>query len=97
MVVSRQFIRKDIEANGGFILVYVNTPLEICEERDRKGLYQKARAGELKEFTGISDPYEVPDDADIVIDTKKHSPDESAQQILLHLEREGYIGSSRTF
>jgi sulfate adenylyltransferase len=95
--VTRQFIRKDIEANGGFILVYVNTPLEICEERDRKGLYQKARAGELKEFTGISDPYEVPDDADIVIDTKKHSPDESAQQILLHLEREGYIGSSRTF
>ncbi len=95
--VTREYIRQEIESNGGFILVYVNTPLEICEERDRKGLYQKARAGELKEFTGISDPYEPPEDADIIIDTQKYSPDQAAQQILLHLEKEGYIGSSRKF
>lgn len=95
---GRKDVRQQVEANGGgFVLVYVNTPLEICEERDRKGLYRKARAGEIKEFTGISDPYEEPKDADIVINTNHHSPDELAQQILLHLEREGYIGSSQTF
>lgn len=93
----RKAVRQEAETNGGFVLVYVNTPLEVCEARDRKGLYRKARAGEIQEFTGISDPYEVPTDADIVIDTLHHTPDELAQQILLHLEREGYIGSSQTF
>jgi sulfate adenylyltransferase len=78
---------------GGFVLVHVATPLEICEQRDRKGLYAKARAGVIKEFTGISDPYEEPADADIVIDTTELTPEEAAQQIVLHLEREGYIGS----
>ena len=76
-----------------FILIHLATPLEICEERDRKGLYAKARAGILKEFTGISDPYEEPVDADISIDTTELTPEEAAQQIILHLEREGYIGS----
>src|SRR4029077_2961444 len=60
----------------------------------RKGLYAKARAGILKEFTGISDPYEEPADADLVIDTTKLSPEESAQEILLYLEREGYVAVS---
>jgi len=64
----------------------------VCEERDRKGLYAKARAGILKEFTGISDPYEAPADADLVIDTTTATPAEAAQQIVLHLEREGFIG-----
>jgi sulfate adenylyltransferase len=64
----------------------------VCELRDRKGLYAKARAGIIKEFTGISDPYEVPDDADVVIDTTDITPEEAAQQILLHLEKKGYIG-----
>ena len=82
-----------IEPMGGFVLIHVATPLEICEERDRKGLYAKARAGILKEFTGISDPYEEPMDADISIDTTELTPEEAAQQIILHLEREGYIGS----
>jgi sulfate adenylyltransferase len=95
--VTRKEIRHEIEGNGGFILVHVNTPLEVCEERDRKGLYKKARSGELKEFTGISDPYEEPEDADMVINTTESSADELAQQIVLHLEKEGYIGSSQTF
>jgi sulfate adenylyltransferase len=89
----RKDVRHIIEPYGGFILVHVSTPLEICEERDRKGLYAKARAGILKEFTGISDPYEEPADADIVIDTTAVTPEEAAQQIILHLEREGYIGN----
>ena len=77
---------------GGYILVHLSTPLEVCETRDRKGLYAKARAGIIKEFTGISDPYEVPEDADVVIDTSDITAEEAAHQILLHLEKEGYIG-----
>ena len=81
-----------VEPNGGFVLVHVATSIELCEERDRKGLYAKARAGVIKEFTGISDPYETPEDAEIVIDTADFTPDEAAQEIILYLEREGYIG-----
>jgi sulfate adenylyltransferase len=88
----RKEVRQTVEPGGGFVLVHVATPIETCEERDRKGLYAKARAGILKEFTGISDPYEVPADADLVIDTTQMSPEESAQEILLYLEREGYVG-----
>ena len=84
-----------IEPLGGFILVHCATPLEVCEQRDRKGLYAKARAGILKEFTGISDPYEEPADADLVIDTTDISPDEAANQIILHLEHEGYVAGRR--
>ncbi len=84
-----------IEPLGGFVLVYVAAPIEVCEQRDRKGLYAKARAGLIKEFTGISDPYEAPEDADLVLDTTDVSPDEAAQQVILHLEREGYVGVSR--
>ena len=65
---TRRDVRRTVEAGGGFVLVYVATPLEVCEARDRKGLYAKARAGVLKEFTGISDPYEAPTDADVVPD-----------------------------
>ena len=82
-----------IQSVGGYILVHVATPLEVCETRDRKGLYAKARAGIIKEFTGISDPYEVPDDADVVIDTTDVTPAEAAQRIILFLEKEGYIGA----
>jgi sulfate adenylyltransferase len=85
-------VRSMVEAGGGFVLVHVATPIEICEQRDRKGLYAKARAGIIKEFTGISDPYEVPEDADMAIDTGELSPEEAAQTMILHLEREGYIG-----
>jgi sulfate adenylyltransferase len=78
-------------SEGGFVLVYVATPLEVCRQRDRKGLYAKAEAGEIQEFTGISDPYEEPEDADVIIQTDEATPEEAAQQILLHLEREGYL------
>ena len=87
----RKQLKQMISPLGGFILVYVATPLEVCEKRDRKGLYAKARAGIIKNFTGISDPYEAPNDAEVVIDTTDMTPEESAQHIILHLEREGYI------
>jgi sulfate adenylyltransferase len=88
----RRRVRAMIEPLGGYLLVHVDTPIEVCEERDRKGLYAKARAGLIKEFTGISDPYEAPEDADVVIRTTELSPEQAAQQVLLHLEREGYVG-----
>jgi sulfate adenylyltransferase len=88
----RKQVRSMIEPYGGFILVHVATPLETCEQRDRKGLYAKARAGIVKEFTGISDPYEAPADAEVVINTADLSAEEAAQEIILHLEREGFIG-----
>jgi sulfate adenylyltransferase len=90
----RKELRSLISPLGGFLLIHVATSLELCEERDRKGLYAKARAGILKEFTGISDPYETPEDAEIVIDTADFSPDEAAQEVILYLEREGFIGES---
>ena len=87
----RKEVRSMVQPLGGFMLVHVDTPLEVCEERDRKGLYAKARAGIIKEFTGISDPYEAPADADMVIDTTRLTAEEAAQQIVLHLEKEGYV------
>jgi sulfate adenylyltransferase len=90
----RREVRACVETSGGFVLVHVATPLEVCESRDRKGLYAKARAGKLPQFTGISDPYEVPQDADIVIDTTRQTPEESAQVVLGHLEREGYLSAA---
>ncbi len=81
-----------ISQGGGYILVHVTTPIEVCEQRDVKGLYAKAHAGLIKEFTGVSDPYEVPEDADLSIDTSDRTPEECAQRIILHLEKEGYIG-----
>jgi len=88
----RKEVRKMVEPGGGFVLVHVATPLAVCEERDRKGLYAKARAGLIPEFTGISDPYEPPEDAEIVIDAAEVTPEEAAQEVLLYLEREGYVG-----
>ncbi len=67
------------------------TPLEICEQRDRKGLYALARAGKIKEFTGISDPYETPKAAEMVIDTADISPDLAAHRVLVKLEGMGFI------
>ena len=91
---TRKHVRQLIDPYGGFVLVHVATPIETCEERDRKGLYAKARAGIVKEFTGISDPYEVPADAEVVINTAELSAEESAQEIILHLEQQGFIGVS---
>jgi sulfate adenylyltransferase len=91
---TRKYVRQLIEPYGGFILVHIATSVEVCEGRDRKGLYAKARAGILKEFTGISDPYEAPTDAEVTINTGALSPEEAAQEIILHLEREGFIGTA---
>ena len=88
---TRRLVRDMVEPAGGFIEVHVSTPLEVCEARDRKGLYAKARAGNLKGFTGIDDPYEAPANAEIVIDTAEISPDLAAHRILITLEKLGYL------
>ena len=87
----RKQVRAMIEPLGGFMVVHVATALEVCEARDRKGLYAKARAGIIEEFTGISDPYEAPGDAEITLDTPELTAEEAAQKIILHLEKEGYV------
>lgn len=87
----RQEVRRIIAPLGGFVLVYVATPLEVCEARDPKGLYAKARTGLISEFTGISDPYEPPPAPDVVIDTTNTTPEEAAQQILAHMQRAGFV------
>lgn len=89
---TRRDVRQMIEPHGGFVLVHVATPLEVCEARDRKGLYAKARAGIIPQFTGVSDAYEPPTDASLVIDTRESSAEEAADQILQHLEAAGYLG-----
>ena len=91
--VVRRDVREMSQRCGGFVLVHVSTPLEVCEARDRKGMYAKARAGIIKEFTGISDPYEEPADAEVVIDTSSISPAEATREVLLYLERQGYISA----
>jgi sulfate adenylyltransferase len=88
---TRKQVRAMIEPFGGFLLVHLSTPIETCEARDRKGLYAKARAGLVKEFTGVSDPYEEPADAELTIDTGALSADEAAGLILARLVDEGYL------
>jgi sulfate adenylyltransferase len=88
---TRRAVRELIEPLGGFVEVHVATPLEVCEERDRKGLYAKARAGIIKEFTGISDPYEEPENPEVHIDTVGLHPDLAAHRILVKLESMGFI------
>jgi adenylylsulfate kinase len=77
--------------DGRFVEVYAKAPLEVCEERDVKGLYAKARSGEIKEFTGISDPYEPPENPEILVETDTQSPEDSAKQILDYLEERELI------
>ena len=84
-------MREMAENVGRFVLVHVATPLEVCEARDRKGLYAKARAGEIKEFTGISDPYEQPTDADLVLDTTSEPLDVSTGRIVSAMAQRGVI------
>jgi len=84
----RVYSRKEI---GNYILVYVKCPLEVCEERDVKGMYAKARAGEIKNFTGIDHPFEEPNHPDIIVETNKQTVEESKQIILDALENMGYL------
>jgi sulfate adenylyltransferase len=71
--------------------MFVATPLEVCEQRDRKGMYAKARAGLIKGYTGIDDPYEAPESPEVRIDTTGITPDEAAQEVLLYLGQKGFI------
>jgi sulfate adenylyltransferase len=80
-----------IEPWGGFIEIHVATSIDVCESRDRKGLYAKARAGLIAEFTGVSDPYEVPEKPELAIDTALCGVDEAVQSIVLKLEHEGFL------
>ncbi|KAB2833080.1 MAG: adenylyl-sulfate kinase [Candidatus Brocadia sp.] len=86
---DRDNVRKLLK-EGEFIEVYIKCPLDVCEQRDTKGLYKKARAGEVKEFTGISAPYEEPLNPEIMIDTSKMTVDESTRAVLNYLEAKGY-------
>ena len=88
---TRASVRSQIESLGNFIEIHVATSLEECERRDRKGLYKLAREGKIKEFTGISDPYEVPENPELVLKTEELTPDLAAHQIMLKLESMGLI------
>lgn len=88
---TRRAVREDIEQFGAFIEVHIATSLEECEKRDRKGLYQLARAGKIKEFTGISDPYETPENPELRIETEGSDVDACAHQVILQLENLGLI------
>jgi sulfate adenylyltransferase len=79
-----------VQEEGDFVLVHVATPLEECERRDRKGLYARARAGEIADFVGIDTPYEVPEDADLTIDTTGRTVDECLDVVWALLEPRGY-------
>ena len=90
---TRQAVREEIEGFGAFLEVHVATSIEECERRDRKGLYKLARAGKIKEFTGISDPYEIPLDPEVRLETQNVEVDNCAHQVLLKLESLGLIGA----
>ena len=90
---TRGAVREDIEEFGAFVEVHIATSIEECERRDRKGLYKLARAGKIKEFTGISDPYDVPVDPDLRLETENIAVDSCAHQVLLKLESMGLIGA----
>lgn len=87
---DRDNVRKLLK-EGEFVEIYIKCPLDVCEQRDTKGLYKKARTGEVKEFTGISAPYEEPLHAELTIDTSKMTVDESTRAVLNYLEAKGYV------
>ncbi len=88
---SRREVRELIEQHGTFIEIHVSTPLDVCEGRDRKGLYAKARKGLIPEFTGISDPYEIPEKPELSIDTSTMTPLEASQEVMLYLFQKGFL------
>ena len=83
---------RNMMADGEFIEIHVDTPLDVAEQRDVKGLYKKARAGEIKNFTGISSPYEAPENPELRIDTVNRNPDDAAEEILDYLKEHGFLG-----
>jgi adenylylsulfate kinase len=88
----RAYSREEI---GAYILVYVKCPVEVCEERDIKGMYAKARAGEIKDFTGIDHPFEEPDEPDIIVETDRQTVEESKKIILNALDNLGYLPNKK--
>src|ERR1700735_4251034 len=90
---AREGVRRMGSEVGDFVLVHVSTPLEVCEARDRKGLYAQARAGVIGSFTGISDPYEEPLDADLTIDTSLVARHDAVAAVLGYLVRGGWLAS----
>ncbi|MDX6561921.1 MAG: sulfate adenylyltransferase [Gaiellales bacterium] len=93
---TRQAAREMVEEFGVFVCVYVHTSVDECVRRDTKGLYAKAIAGEIKEFTGISDPYEEPASAELTIDTESQSPEDSAARVIAYLEQRGLVSAAVT-
>jgi adenylyl-sulfate kinase len=91
---TREQVRKMHDGNSTFLECFIATSLEACEERDVKGLYAKARSGEIPEFTGVSDPYEEPENPELRVETEGKTPEESAEEILGYLEGEGLIPAS---
>ena len=91
--------RNDVRSmvGEGFFEVFVDTPLEVCEERDVKGMYAKARRGEIKGFTGIDDPYEEPEDPEIRLDTVETAPEQNARKIVSYLIEQGYLRTPMDF
>lgn len=88
---ARREARALIRRAGDFVLVFLSAPLEACEARDPKGLYRKARAGEISHFTGVSDPYEPPTDAEIAIDTTMATPEQAADRVMAYLRSAGLV------
>lgn len=88
---TRKKVRAWVEEHGPFVEVWVRTPLEECARRDGKGLYAKAFAGEITHFTGVDDPYEEPEDAEVIVETIGRTPDESTALVLAELERRGLV------
>ncbi len=91
---TRQTARELVEEFGPFVCVHVHASVEACVRRDTKGLYAKAIAGEIKEFTGISDPYEEPTAPELTINTEGESPAESAERVVAYLEQRGFVRSA---
>ena len=89
--ISERRMARELVEDGEFLEVYVSTPLEVCEERDVKGLYAKARRGQIKNFTGIDSAYEPPSDPEVEIDTSRVNAQEAAERIVTHLAENGYL------
>ena len=88
---TRRAVREMVEQYGAFCEIHISTPVEECERRDRKGLYKLAREGKIKEFTGISDPYDVPENPELRLETESTEVDNCAHQVILKLESMGLI------
>jgi sulfate adenylyltransferase len=92
---TRQTVRRMVENVGAYIEVHVSTPIEVCEARDRKGLYAMARAGKIKDFTGIDSPYEAPEDPQLRIDTSQYEMSDAVDVVINELRRSGLLGDTK--